>query len=322
MNLLEEMGLKPFLTHGILESGKDIVCKETNEFGMTEWIGLVVKLGKITGSTSGSSSIQTIWNQVQEAFLHPFLDSETKSKVYMSKVLVVSNDQILSTAREKIPDKVLSLPASANIHFIDGGGLAKLLDARWPDFWKTHLKVFAVSDPMSPEVGKILYVVALAHTHHARPAKQKPAHLSEADIIKQTGFDEATVTAGLDYLLQRHYLERLDDTGGYTLDRTLTAGRLLTEPGYIRLLELLSEKANSTRHLSWKQIKQVAKKSGYDSKFVKRALGLFLRGSYFERDKSRGKNHYIVIDGMLQDEEAYLKCWLKYRGVMPKQNSE
>jgi hypothetical protein len=178
---------------------------------------------------------------------------------------------------------------------------------------------------MSPQIGRILYVVALAHTHHARPTKKKPAHLSEADIIKQTGFDEPTVTAGLDYLLQRQYLERLTDNEGYTLDSKLTAGRLLTTPSHIRLLELLSKEANSTRHLSWKQIKQVAKKPpfDFDTKFIKSALSLFLRGSYLERDKSRGKkSHYIMNDGMLQDEKAYLDCWLKYAGALPQQNQE
>ena len=80
MNLFEKMELNPVLTHGALEYGKEIVCTEKNHFGMLEWIGAGVKVGKIRGGTSGSSSLQTVFNQVQEVFQHPYKDPVTKQK--------------------------------------------------------------------------------------------------------------------------------------------------------------------------------------------------------------------------------------------------
>src|SRR5437899_2070401 len=100
MNLFERMTWDPVLTHGTNERGKDIVCKETkNVLHVTEWIGCVVKQGKITGATSGNSSIQTIVNQVQEAFIHPYTDTGTKQKIFLNKVYVINNDEILATAK-------------------------------------------------------------------------------------------------------------------------------------------------------------------------------------------------------------------------------
>jgi hypothetical protein len=57
---------------------------------------------------------------------------------------------------------------------------------------------------------------------------------------------------------------------------------------------------------------------GVTKKYVKRALQVFVRGDYLEVDHSRGKNHFRVLDTTLQEEDAYLKCWLAYHGRLPK----
>src|SRR6266478_8836361 len=98
MNLFEKMTLEPVLTHGPLEQGKDIVCKEGNSFDITEWIAAVVKVGKITGTTSGPASLQTVINQVQEAFAHPYKPASAKEPVRINKVLVITNAEISATA--------------------------------------------------------------------------------------------------------------------------------------------------------------------------------------------------------------------------------
>ena len=110
MNLLERMGLDPVLTHGSVEHGKDIVCTEEDSvLKCPEWVAVVVKLGRVTGSTSGHGSLQTVINQVQEAFIHPFHDLKQGRKVPINKVWVVTNDVILETAREKITEKLIAL---------------------------------------------------------------------------------------------------------------------------------------------------------------------------------------------------------------------
>jgi hypothetical protein len=323
VKLFERMGSNPILTHGGLELGKDIVCKETNMAGATEWVGCVVKVGKISGATSGNASLQTIANQAQEVFAHPYADTVTKQKHPINKVFIITNDVIIETAREKLIEKVSSFGyTGANIHFFDAARLVGLLDEHWPEFWETQYEGLALDDPMTSEVGKTLYVVALANTKHARPTKRKSDCLSKTAIVNQTGLPLESVEGALSYLISSEYLDRQsDDT--YALGRKLTAGRLLTKTSHINLLFLLDKKANSTRHISAREaVKTAKKKLGYTQSFVKQALLLFLKGGYFEIDISRGKNHYRVNDGMLQDEDAYLRCWLKFHGKVPPSNAK
>lgn len=322
MNLFDRMGLQPVLTHGSIEHGKDIVCCETNAFSVTEWSAFVVKRGKITGATSGSASLQTILNQVSEAFIHPYADAKSARKVRINKVFVVSNDEILPTAREKIPEKAASLPngAAPNISFMDGADLVTLLDEYWPEFWDTRSEVLAVNDLMSVEVGKTLYVIALAFTLHERQTKKKSAYLTKVDIVRQTGLNEATVETALAYLVQRQYLDPPSETEGYTLHRKLTAGRLLTKQNQIELLFLLDKTAKRAGHLSLHHAIDAAKKQPHDftPKFVRDTMGVLLKGGYVDADDGHGKNHFLINVHMLQDEKAYLECWTQFKGAFPR----
>lgn len=318
MTLFVKMGLDPILTHGADEHGRDIVCRETtNVLKVSEWIGCVVKLGPITGGTSGSGSLQTIANQVSEAFIHSYVDLKTKQKVKINKVYVITNDEILSTARDKIPEKASAISA-ANLHFVDNNSLIKWLDEHWNKFWDEP-EGLLLGDIMNPEVGKILYVVALAFSNRGRRHKQKPSTLSRAEIIKQTGLSEHKVDSGLKYLIGRKYLAG-PNGGHYALDPALTVGRLLTDPALIRLLFLLDKEANGTRNISLSTAKKAAKKKlNVQPDYVVKAMKIFVRGDYVLVDNSHGKKpHYNMNDAMLQEESAYLKFWLEHNGKIPQ----
>jgi hypothetical protein len=320
MNLFEKMGLEPVLTHGPLEQGKDIVCRERNSFGVSEFIGAVVKVGKITGSTSGPASLQTVINQVQEAFVHPYKSVSEKAPIRINKVLVITNAEVSATAREKLIDKLESLGVlSPNVHFLDGSSLVKLLNDHWKEFWKERSDALAPTDPMSKEVGLVLYVLARAFTL-SRPQKKKrlEAELSLPEIVKQTGLNHETVESALAYLIKTQYLEKRNPET-YTLHHNLTRGRLLTDLRQIRLLLEIEKIANGNLHFTRKEVSRAASKNNlkFKANFVTRTLDFLAKGGYIQVDASRAQGHFILNANMLADERKYLECWLDYRTALP-----
>lgn len=127
--LFEKRGIEQvILTHGTGERGKDIVGKEKNLLDRCEWLAVVVKIGKITGSTSASDGFQNVANQVQEAFSYPYKEPISKIPVAINKVFVVTNDDIKEAARDKIVDNISGTGSQkANTHFLDGSAVVALI---------------------------------------------------------------------------------------------------------------------------------------------------------------------------------------------------
>ena len=322
LNLFERMKLEPILSHGPLESGKDVICRERNRFGVHEWAAAVVKVGKITGTTSGSASLQTIMNQVQESFLHPYDHTVLKQAIRINKALVITNDEISDTARTKLLDKLGGMGVvSANVHFVDGKGLASLLDAHWPTFKTERADLMSEADPMSREAGLVLYTVARAHTWSGRKAKKKMMRgFLVHDLSKHTNLGESAIDAAAHYLIQTQYLSKR--RGRYSLHPTLTRGRLLTEIDDIRLLFVLETIVDSNNHFTTDSAAKAAHDElSFKKPFVMTALETLLGGDYTARDVSRGKGHYRLNISMLDDEREYLKCWLEFRGARPTQET-
>jgi len=320
MNLFDKMDLSPVLTHGALEHGKDTVCTEKNRFGILEWIGAVVKVGKIMGGTSGSSSLQTVFNQLQEVLQHPYKNPMTKQKTRMNKVLVVTNGEVSETAREKLLEKLESLPtASANIHFLGETQLAALLDQYWPEFSTERADVMSPSDTMTPETGLVLYVLARARTLSGRrPKDVRTAELSLIQIVTATKLEEGMVREGLAYLLSRQYAAEQENER-YSLHPMLTRGRLLKDVDQIRLLFAMEKLSDETNHLTVRQINRTAHKKSfrYTNSFVQETIESLVAGGYIAEDRGHGKGHYILNINMLDDERAYLECWRDYKGGRP-----
>lgn len=320
MGLFEKMQLEPELTHGPLEQGKDIVCHEENCFGLSEWISAVVKVGRITGTTSGPASLQTVINQVQESFVHPYKPQTGKESIRINKVLVVTNAEISATAREKLFEKLLSLGHhSPNVHFLEGRTLVRLLNTHWKEYWKERRDVLASTDRMSREVGLVLYVLARAYELSRPGAKKKIGpNLSLSEIIKQTWLRQEIVEVALTYLIQTQYVQEVSDAV-YTLDHKLTRGRPLTNINEIRFLLEIKRIANGNLHFTRKHANEIAKKKplNFKPKFVKKALGDLTKGDYIQADQTRGEGHLTFNRNMLGDEWEYLQCWLTFKTELP-----
>ena len=121
------------IVHGPNEEGKDIVCSYNNKFNKREWIGLVIKIGSITGGTKASdSSVINIQNQVGLSFQQPYFDSFETRDVYLNKVIVVTNGSISHPAQNQIKN---SLTEKANIDFWDINSLVDFVYEHIPGYF-------------------------------------------------------------------------------------------------------------------------------------------------------------------------------------------
>lgn len=320
--LLDKMGLAPVHTHGPNERGKDIVCKESNSFDLVEWIAVVAKVGRITGSTSGQSSLSTILNQIVEAFDYSYKDPATKTNVSINKVIVVTNHEILATAKDKLVDKLGKPgPQRANTHFIDDQALAALIDEHWADFWRMSSDLLADEDRMSEHAGLVLYVLARAHVQSKVARKKKvEAALTQDKIRRQAALTKPQVDAALTYLRQTEYVEETKDKT-YRLHRNKTVGYLLLVPDQIRLLYAIRGVVPQDLHFTLDDVRKEAKKEvlSFAQPFVRQTLQELENGGYIKLDESRGKGHYHLDMDMVDDERPYLDSQLKFLGRLPTQ---
>jgi len=318
--LFDKMGLAPVHTHGTNERGKDIVCKEENAFGNREWLAIVVKIGKITGSTSGTSGFQTVLNQIKEAFDYPYKDPNTKNNVSINKVQVITNDKIIATAQEKIVDKLGAAGAEhANVHFLGDEKLSALIDEHWSDFWRISADMLADQDQMTEDAGLVLYVLARAHVGSQSGIKKKvePA-LDREKIHRQTGLSNVKVDAALTYLVQTLYVQEMKKKT-YCLHPRKTVGYLLVDPNQIRLLFAIRGIITQELRFTEEKLVRESKKEvlSFTPQFVKETLVALEKGEYIENEKARGKGHFTLKMHTVDDERPYLNRWLKHLGRVP-----
>ena len=322
MPLFDKMGLSPVHTHGSNERGKDIVCYETNAFGLTEWIAIIAKVGKITGSTYSVGGFQTVLNQVEEAFGYPYKDPRSKRDVSINKAIVVTNDEILVTAREKIVDK-LGVPSAkhANVHFLGAEPLSKLIDESWSDFWRVSADLLADEDRMTEDAGLVLYVLARAHTQSQAGFKKKvESALTTDKVRRQTGLAKSQVDSALKYLLQTDYVEGTKKTL-YRLHRRQTLGYLLVDPNQIRLLFAIKGIADDDGRFTLGGIIEESKQDvlSFAQAFVSKTISELEHGGYIKKDDSRGKGHWVLDMDMVDEERPYLERQLKLLSRLPAQ---
>lgn len=133
MDLLHRLGFKEvYHTHryGAPEFGKDIIAKRISEFEGDEWYAFVVKHGKILG---GTNEIETIKNQIKQAFEYPY-ENIDGTNVTINKVKVVTNDSISTGAIKAIRDSD-NLRTNANYDFWWNERLIEFVDKYYSDFW-------------------------------------------------------------------------------------------------------------------------------------------------------------------------------------------
>jgi hypothetical protein len=113
------------LTHGTNEKGADfIVARNDPALGITNYIGVVVKVGKIL------QNFDDVARQVEECQM-PRTIRGGMTQVRLSEVWVINNSSISRNAQDKIQDKY----RAQKINFIQGEKLTELIDKHADYFW-------------------------------------------------------------------------------------------------------------------------------------------------------------------------------------------
>lgn len=116
--------IAPTYTHGVSEKGADfILTKVSEELGDTEYVGVVVKAGKITQNYS------SLREQISECTLRR-ITTNGKKEIYLSEVWVACNGTISNNARDKIHDEY----KTQKIKFLDINTIADLTQKYIPDY--------------------------------------------------------------------------------------------------------------------------------------------------------------------------------------------
>jgi hypothetical protein len=124
--LLKNLGFQNVVFHhGPREFGRDILFSRQNEFGIPEYWAAQVKLGNVSGKSN--SYIDLIVSQAQEAFKIPVLDLQTKSKIWISKFVVMITGRFTENAVEKLCEKIESHSLRNNLIFVDGEKIQELI---------------------------------------------------------------------------------------------------------------------------------------------------------------------------------------------------
>ena len=111
-------------THGPNEKGADfILTKYSEEFGDSDYVGIIVKRGKI------KQNISEISEQIEECTLRRF-STNGKKEITLSEIWVIANGTITNNAKEKIHDKY----RATKIKFVDLNLLTDWTEAYVPDY--------------------------------------------------------------------------------------------------------------------------------------------------------------------------------------------
>lgn len=143
--LFERLGYLTVHNHGVSEFGKDIVISKTNDFGIREYTGLVVKKGNVNvGAKKETAGLYDIARQVSEAFNIKYLDEVEKKEVTLDKSLVVCDGKISDNAKRTIVEQWGNSRElfEKNTTFISGEKLVEIITNNWPIFFESNSPEF------------------------------------------------------------------------------------------------------------------------------------------------------------------------------------
>jgi len=115
---------------GSPEQGKDIIAKYPHSLEGDDWYAFVVKIGRIGG---GTNEIETIKNQIKQAFEYPYSGIDGK-KQKINKVKVVTNENFTGGAQSQLSNSP-ELSMYNNFSFWWNESLIPLIDNCYSDFW-------------------------------------------------------------------------------------------------------------------------------------------------------------------------------------------
>lgn len=146
-------------THGVFESGIDIIYDKEDEFGNLLCTGVQAKAGKIT-----NRDVDTICRQVTEALGKPFTDPRDGNEKILNKMVLVMSHEFKGKAKESFWNSL----KGANPHIqrvvacIDGYNLVDLFDKYLPSaFWEEYDHFNKYYNAMKKEFEKIKDISAI-----------------------------------------------------------------------------------------------------------------------------------------------------------------
>lgn len=123
--LLKNLGFKQVkYNHGVKEFGKDVIFSNINKFNQKEYFAVQVKAGDVSGSVRGD--IDELINQIDDAFKVPLQLIDTKSEIYISKLIIAISGNFTDNAKIKIRNKVNNI-ILGNLIFWDKDEILNLL---------------------------------------------------------------------------------------------------------------------------------------------------------------------------------------------------
>ncbi|MDD2537680.1 MAG: hypothetical protein PHU61_04310 [Candidatus Absconditabacteria bacterium] len=113
-------------THGVDESGRDIVMKKRNELGEYRYVGVQAKYGNIDARSGNTSGVTTIIDQAKKCFTNEYEDSETNRRVRIAEYFIAVSGKITSQAVTEIMN-IDPAYFKNNIHFLDREKIENML---------------------------------------------------------------------------------------------------------------------------------------------------------------------------------------------------
>lgn len=210
-------------THGTNEKGADfVVTRDDDTLGDVEYIGVVVKTGKIT------TDLTKIEQQIDECELSRYT-LNGKKNIHVEEIWVVTNESISKNSEEKIHHKF----RSKKIKFIKNSDLIRLIDEHLPSFWGINnlpvakyleccsslIDVENVQSSLVPRSSKVkirIELTSLDQKYEKKKTKpEKPALL--IDLVDKYNFVvvEGSAGSGKSQLI-RDTIKAMCDTKYYT----------------------------------------------------------------------------------------------------------
>ena len=319
--LFRALEVAPIETHGSLERGKDIVCKEINAIGLTEYISIVAKIGNITGSVSGPNSYSIVRNQVNDSFDFAYKDTKINQEVSINKVFVITNKKILQTAKDKIVTKLREPRAAhANVHYLEDEDLVELISQNSPQIWKTRLTKLGEHGLLNKNAALVLYVIATVYNKYESSNKTRYKNgITIDNSMNLSGLPKKQLTEAIDYLtLEDQAWVQAIDGESYKLHDS-AANTTLRNLEEIEMLLTISKLRDNRNLVTKSEIKRKLRSAPYSLRngAISTLIKKFIKGNYLEKDKMSIKDRFRVIISTIDDERPYFDVWLTYKGSFP-----
>ncbi len=259
-------------THGINEMGADFILSKFDEtLSKTEYIGTIVKIGKISQNHSNIDS------QIEECELERKIESG-KKKIYITEIWIITNNSISHQAKEKIHHKY----NNKKINFLSGDDVTDLINKYYPEYWTD----------ISVEIGKFLRLIIDKSTTIS----------SKIDILDTSSYDNVFINQELMNLSEKIHLDpgrskppkKLDIQSVFDKDKLIFIEGAMGTGKSKLLIKLVADYSESESFNTTKTVPYITTIKEYISEFdgdINNILNLIDENINIE-----GKKYLIMLD--------------------------